>query len=133
MKTRQIGNTEIQASAVALGCWAIGGTWWGGADDKESIKTIQTAIDAGITLIDTAPVYGFGRSESVVGQAIQGRRDRVIIASKCGLVWDREGTRTHYLEGEGGIQGISCDACHVVPSTQASSGHQDSPLPAGVT
>ncbi len=101
MKTREIGNSKIQASAVALGCWAIGGTWWGGADDRESVRTIQAAIDAGISMIDTAPVYGFGRSESVVGRAIQGRRDQVIVATKCGLVWEREGTSTHYMEVEG--------------------------------
>jgi len=63
---------------------------WGGTDEAESIKAIQAALEAGINLIDTAPVYGFGVSEEIVGKAIAGRRDKVILATKCGIVWDRE-------------------------------------------
>ena len=63
---------------------------WGGGDDDESIKTIHGALDHGINFIDTAPVYGFGRSEQIVGKAIRGRRDEVILATKCGLVWDKQ-------------------------------------------
>lgn len=87
MRCRKIGKSEIEASVVGLGTWAIGGWMWGGADDNESIQAIHAAIDAGITLIDTAPVYGFGHSEKVVGKAINGRRDSVVLATKCGLVW----------------------------------------------
>lgn len=72
---------------IALGTWAIGGWMWGGADDENAIKTVQKAIDEGISLIDTAPVYGFGHSEEVVGKAIQGQREKVIIATKAGLNW----------------------------------------------
>lgn len=88
MNTRTIGTTAIQASAVALGTWAIGGgLWWGDSDDAQSVRAIQAALDGGVTLIDTAPVYGFGRSEEIVAKAIQGRREQVILATKCGLWW----------------------------------------------
>ena len=91
MQFRQLGNTNIKVSAVAMGTWAIGGgPWWGQTDDDESIRAVQAAIDAGITLIDTAPAYGFGRSEEVVGRAIRGRRDKVVLATKCGLWWNDE-------------------------------------------
>jgi methylglyoxal reductase len=90
MKTRRFGRSEIEASVVGLGTWAIGGWMWGGADERESIAAIQASIDEGVSLIDTAPAYGFGRSEEVVGKAIAGRRDEVVLATKCGLVWDTE-------------------------------------------
>ena len=65
-----IPGTSLKASPIALGTWAIGGWMWGGADEGEAIRTIQEAVDRGITLIDTAPVYGFGRSEEIVGKAL---------------------------------------------------------------
>ncbi len=101
MRTRTIGTTDIEASVIALGAWAIGGgTWWGESDDDESVRAIQAAIDAGVTLIDTAPVYGWGRSEEVVGRAIKGRRDKVVLATKCGLWWhDDQGPLFFDLEG----------------------------------
>ncbi|MFT9360983.1 MAG: aldo/keto reductase [Acetobacter okinawensis] len=74
-------------SRVALGTWAMGGSMWGGADDENAAKTIDTALDVGINLIDTAPVYGFGHSEEILGKALQGRRDRVVLATKVGLNW----------------------------------------------
>src|SRR5690606_19705944 len=69
MLTREIGNTGITATAVGLGTWAIGGWMWGGTDEAESIAAIRASMDAGITLIDTAPAYGMGRSEEIVGKA----------------------------------------------------------------
>ncbi len=88
MQYRQIGSTDIEASVITLGTWVMGGWMWGGCDDDMSFRTIRTAIDFGITTIDTAPIYGFGRSEETVGKAIHGlRRDSVVIASKCGLSW----------------------------------------------
>jgi aryl-alcohol dehydrogenase-like predicted oxidoreductase len=77
----------IRASRIGLGTWAMGGFQWGGADDDESVRTIHSALDRGITLIDTAPAYGFGHSESVIGRAIaeRGRRDEVVLATKVGL------------------------------------------------
>jgi aryl-alcohol dehydrogenase-like predicted oxidoreductase len=81
----QIG--DIRSSRIGLGTWAMGGFQWGGADDDESVRTIQAALDRGITLIDTAPAYGFGHSESVIGRAIaeRGHRDQVVLSTKVGL------------------------------------------------
>jgi aryl-alcohol dehydrogenase-like predicted oxidoreductase len=87
MLTREIGRSGIIASAVGLGTWAIGGWMWGGTDEAAAIAAIHAAIDEGVTLIDTAPAYGMGRSEEIVGRAIKGRRDKVVLATKCGLVW----------------------------------------------
>jgi len=89
MEFIEIPQTSIRVSRVALGTWAIGGWMWGGSDEKDAIRTIHTALDSGINLIDTAPVYGFGRSEEIVGKAlaIGGRRRNTIIATKVGLDW----------------------------------------------
>ena len=87
MKTRPLGASGIEASVVAFGAWALGGWRWGGSDDQTSIAALHAGMDAGINFIDTAPAYGFGRGEEVVGKAIRGRRDRVVIATKCGLSW----------------------------------------------
>jgi len=81
-------------SEIGLGAWAIGGAWqwgWGPQDDRDSLATIQKALDLGINWIDTAPVYGLGHSEEVVGKAVAGKRQDVFIATKCGLVWDDRG------------------------------------------
>jgi aryl-alcohol dehydrogenase-like predicted oxidoreductase len=89
METIQLGNTDIVASRIGLGTWAMGGWMWGGSDEQQAIATIHDAIDRGITLIDTAPVYGFGRSEEIVGKALAvgGRRTRTVIATKVALEW----------------------------------------------
>ncbi|HTU69821.1 MAG TPA: aldo/keto reductase [Candidatus Baltobacteraceae bacterium] len=91
MEFTQVRNTDIRASRIGLGTWAIGGWMWGGPDDDAAVATIQRALDAGITLVDTAPAYGQGHSEEVVGRALKGRRDRTVIATKVGLVWDEHG------------------------------------------
>ncbi|MFH1837653.1 MAG: aldo/keto reductase [Candidatus Omnitrophota bacterium] len=85
MEYRRIGNSDLEVSTVALGSWVFGGDGWGEADDAESIKVVQRALDLGINIIDTAPIYGDGRAEEVIGKALQGRRKNVIIATKCGL------------------------------------------------
>jgi len=84
-----ITGTPLKVSRVAIGTWAIGGWMWGGTDDTESISTIRAALDHGINVIDTAPAYGFGRSEEIVGKAIADGhlRDKVVIATKVGLEW----------------------------------------------
>jgi len=89
MEFSAIAGTPLRVSRVALGTWAIGGWMWGGTDETESISTIRAALDHGINVIDTAPVYGFGRSEEIVGKALaqDGRRNQAIIATKVGLAW----------------------------------------------
>lgn len=87
MEYRNIGSSGIKASVVGLGSWAIGGWNWGGTNEPEAIKAIHASLDAGINLIDTAPAYGLGLSEEIIGKAIAGRRDKVLLANKCGLVW----------------------------------------------
>lgn len=88
METISINGLAMPASRIALGTWAMGGWMWGGSDDATAIRTIHAAIDTGINLIDTAPVYGFGRSEELVGKALAGgSRQRVLIATKVGLDW----------------------------------------------
>src|SRR6202166_2394256 len=84
-----IPGTSLEVSRVAIGTWAIGGWMWGGTDETESIATIRAGVEHGINVIDTAPVYGFGRSEEIVGKAIaEGNlRSRVLIATKTGLEW----------------------------------------------
>lgn len=93
MLTRPLGQSGIQASAVALGTWVMGGWMWGGADESDSIDAVHAAIDEGITLLDTAPIYGFGHSEIVVGKAIADRRDKVVLATKVGMVANAPGGR----------------------------------------
>ena len=96
MLKRVLGGSGIEASAVAFGAWAIGGWKWGGTDANASVDAIRASLESGVTLIDTAPVYGFGLSEEIVGKAIAGRRrEDIIIATKCGLVWDREAGTLH--------------------------------------
>ena len=87
MEQIRIGGTSISASRVGLGTWAIGGWMWGGTDEVSSIATIRSAVEHGVTLIDTAPVYGFGRSEEIVGKALaqSGLRDNVVLATKVAL------------------------------------------------
>ncbi|SFM46291.1 Predicted oxidoreductase [Ectothiorhodospira mobilis] len=89
METTTLAQLPLEASRIALGTWAIGGWMWGGTDDETSIRTVHAALDQGINLIDTAPVYGFGKSEELVGEAIRrrGKRDQVLIATKVGLEW----------------------------------------------
>src|SRR5258708_32622701 len=105
MERAAIAGTSLEVSRVALGTWAIGGWMWGGTDETESIAAIRAAVDRGINLIDTAPAYGFGRSEEIVGKAIsEGHlRSRVLIATKAGLEWStgrvfRNASRTRILQ-----------------------------------
>ena len=100
MKRMNIGKTDMNVSVVALGTLSIGGeSVRGPSDDGESLATIDTAYDLGINYFDTAPVYGFGRSERLLGKAIKKRRKDVIVSSKCGLVWDREGSLLYSRDG----------------------------------
>ena len=91
MEHATLPGTSLEVSRVALGTWAIGGWMWGGTDEAESIATIRAAVEHGIDVIDTAPAYGFGRSEEIVGKALAegGLRSRVLIATKVGLEWQQ--------------------------------------------
>jgi aryl-alcohol dehydrogenase-like predicted oxidoreductase len=86
MKYRKLGKSDLQVSTVGLGTWAIGNDFWGSVDDDESVRALQAGLDAGINLIDTAPAYGAGHAEEVVGRAIAGRRDEVVVATKVGII-----------------------------------------------
>ncbi len=96
MQARRLGWTDLEVSPLGLGCWAIGGPTqfrgshfgWGQIDEDEAVRAIQVALDGGITFLDTADIYGTGRSERIVGQALVGRRDRVLVATKFGLTFD---------------------------------------------
>ncbi len=90
MEKIEIKNIDQKVSRIGLGTWAIGGWMWGGTDEAESIKTIHSALDKGINLIDTAPAYGFGLSEEIVGKAIKeyGSREEIVISSKVGIEWN---------------------------------------------
>src|SRR6266853_6125679 len=101
----EIPGTNLVSSRVALGTWAIGGWMWGGTDDEVSIRTIHAALDQGINLIDTAPIYGQGHSEEIVGEALRqhGRREGVILATKVGIDWttgriERNSSRQRILQ-----------------------------------
>jgi aryl-alcohol dehydrogenase-like predicted oxidoreductase len=98
-----IPETGVKVSRVALGTWAMGGWMWGGTDQRESVATIHAALHQGINLIDTAPVYGFGVSEEIVGTALEGARSQAVIATKTGLEWRdgkiyRNATRTRIMQ-----------------------------------
>lgn len=88
MKLNRLSNSEVYVTELAFGAWAAGGWMWGGTDVKEAIKAIELAVDNGMTTIDTAPVYGFGLSEQIVGEAIKGKRTKVQILTKYGLNWE---------------------------------------------
>jgi aryl-alcohol dehydrogenase-like predicted oxidoreductase len=89
MEYRQLGQTNLKVSAISFGAWAIGGWMWGGADRKHAVEAIRTSLDLGVSSIDTAPIYGQGTSEEIVGEALEGvPRDKVQIMTKFGMRWD---------------------------------------------
>ncbi len=95
MEKRALGKSALPVSPIAFGAWAIGGWMWGGADKKDAIRAIHACLDQGVTSLDTAPIYGFGQSEEIVGEAIKGKRDSYEILTKCGMQW--EGTKGDYF------------------------------------
>lgn len=109
MNTIKIGKSDINTPFMAMGTWDIGGgTAWGENDDKLSVRTIDEAIDCGITWFDTAPVYNLGHSEEVVGKALKGKRHNVLISTKCGLEWDYETPVFHkVMEGRNVYRDLS--------------------------
>ena len=118
---RVLGRSAIETSPMGLGCWAIGGTWtlngrpagFTGIDDAESIRAIHAALDRGITFFDTAANYGTGHSERILGQALAGRRQQVVIATKFGFVVDEAGKRVSRFKKDGEVikdARLSCEA-----------------------
>lgn len=100
MNTTTLGASGIECDTVGLGTWAMGGWMWGGGDDAAAVDAIRASVDAGVRLIDTAPAYGLGHAESLVGTALKGRRHDAVIATKCGLVWHtRQGE--HFFDEDG--------------------------------
>lgn len=87
MKKNRLGNSDVYVSELAFGAWAIGGWQWGGSDSRDALRAIEASVDQGMTSIDTAPIYGFGHSEELVGKAIKGKRTEVQILTKCGMSW----------------------------------------------
>jgi len=111
MRTRQLGNTDLHLTVIGLGTWAIGGPWqfgWGAQDDADSIRTILAAIDAGINWIDTAPIYGCGHSEQIVGKALRETSEKPLIATKCSLQWNDHREKFSCLDRESII--AECEA-----------------------
>ncbi|MDX8572424.1 aldo/keto reductase [Elizabethkingia sp. HX QKY] len=89
MEFRKLGNTDLELSAITYGAFAIGGNMWGGNEKKDSIASVRASIDNGVTTLDTAPFYGFGLSEEMIGEAIKGYdRSKIQLLTKFGLVWD---------------------------------------------
>ena len=91
MEYKKLGSSDLEVSVLGYGAWGIGGApFWSTEGDKASLKSLHKAYDLGINFFDTAPVYGFGHSEKLVGKALKSVRDKVILATKCGLVWGKE-------------------------------------------
>src|SRR6202050_4398890 len=94
LSTRVLGNSDLHLTSIGYGAWAIGGgNWefaWGAQDDVESIRTIQRALDRGLSWIDTAAIYGLGHSEEVVGEAIKGRAQKPLVFTKCSMRWHKD-------------------------------------------
>jgi len=103
MQKRQLGDTELNLTTIGLGTWAMGGPWqfgWGPQDNDEAIGAILTALDKGISWIDTAPVYGLGHSEELIGKILKQTSQKPFIATKCGLLWNEKKEKVHYLKKE---------------------------------
>jgi myo-inositol catabolism protein IolS len=93
MEYRRMGNSDLTVSAIGFGCWPMGGTQYGPVDEADESRAVQHALDRGITLFDTAPAYGHGHAEEVLGRALGRRRGEAIVVTKCGLVWDAAADR----------------------------------------
>src|SRR5437762_8340855 len=104
MNVKRLGKSDLNITPVGFGAWAIGGAgyeWgWGAQDDADSIAAIREALDAGVNWIDTAAVYGLGRSEQVVARALEGVKQRPYVFTKCSMVWGAKGNISHSLKSE---------------------------------
>jgi len=103
VQTRKLGNTDLELTTVGLGTWAIGGPWqfgWGPQDDDEAIAAVLKALDMGINWIDTAPAYGIGHSEELVGKALKQASEKPIVATKCGILGNERREKVTCLKKE---------------------------------
>ena len=103
MQTKQLGYTDLELTTVGLGTWALGGPWkfgWGPQDDNEAVAAILHAIEQGINWIDTAPIYGLGHSELLVGKALKQTNSKPFVATKCGLLWNEQRQMINHLKPE---------------------------------
>lgn len=107
MEKRRLGNSDMHITELAFGAWAIGGWQWGGSDSRQAIRAIEASVENGMTSIDTAPIYGFGLSEELVGKAIKGKRSDVQVLTKCGMSWS--GTSGEFFFKSKDNNGISVD------------------------
>ena len=126
MEYRTFGNTDLKVSAIGFGTWPIGGTYvekgYGGVDDQEAIAAIRRALDLGITCFDTAPAYGLGRAEKILGQALGADRTRVVVVTKCGIPFipeekrfGRNSTYGHIMESaEESLRNLASDYVDVL-------------------
>jgi aryl-alcohol dehydrogenase-like predicted oxidoreductase len=107
LAARRLGKSGFQVSEMGIGLWAIGGSEWGPVDDRDSLDTIEAALEAGVTFFDTADVYGMGHSERLLGQAMKGRRERFFVASKIGWIgFDQDRFQSQYSSTEALIKGV---------------------------
>ncbi len=97
MHYRQLGSSSLNVSRIGYGAWALGGRGWGNYHEREARRTLESCLECGINFFDTAPIYGLGRSEEVLGEVLSGVRSDVLIATKCGLVWSDSGQVHHDL------------------------------------
>ena len=108
MERRRLGGTDMELSVIGLGTWVFGGRW-GGADDDDSLAACHAALDAGVNWIDTADIYGQGRAERIIGQAVRERRDEVIVATKGGVAWDAGPPLRIWREASADYLHAACD------------------------
>jgi aryl-alcohol dehydrogenase-like predicted oxidoreductase len=114
LEKRTLGKSGLVVTKIGIGLWAVGGSSWGATDDRESLDAINAALDAGITFFDTADVYGDGHSEELLGQAMKGRRDKFIVATKIGWQnFDRERNQTAYDTVKKLIAGVESNLCRL--------------------
>ncbi len=112
MKRQRLGGSDLEVPPVILGTWALGGWLWGGTEQNDPEAAVSASLDAGINVLDTAPAYGFGLSEELVGRAIRERRNDVVVATKCGLVWDgRDGSTLFFQARDDRGQPVEIRRC----------------------
>ena len=106
MEKRKLGNSTLEVSRLGYGSWALAGRGWIGVNDRDAVSTVEASLEYGVTFFDTAPVYGFGKSEEILGNVLSGCREDAVIATKCGLEWNNTGKVSHCLSRDGIMRSI---------------------------